>query len=200
MSVQLFQEQLFSGGVLQELGCYQCCLYSKMLFYGSTWHFFNDRLFKVRGKISFMHQGSGCSVVLSESSLSLQFPSCTQKAAIPLVCALRCLCSRSLACVTSFPLPVQPVVIITPVFQSPLFPGGMFKIFQSISAEMTQLMAFPTTVIPGRKERRDRTAADSRLPVVTFRELLRQTDHRNIQKSDRGILDCVCGTRAAETN
>lgn len=36
----------------------------------------------------------------------------------------------------------------------------------SLSAKVTQLMAFPTAVIPGRKERRDGTSADSRVPIV----------------------------------
>lgn len=81
-------------------------------------------------KRSFERWQRGYDIVLWESSLSFQFPSHTQIAVVSLVCALRCLCSRSLACVTSFPLPVQPMLIITPVFQTPLFPGDVFKNFQ----------------------------------------------------------------------
>lgn len=123
---------------------------------------------------------------------------------ISLICAPRCLCSRSLACVTSFPLPVQPMLIIAPVFQTPLLSQGVYLRTSksiSLSAKVTQLMAFPMTVIPGRKERRDRTSADSRVPKVYlagYWDDLTMVIFRTVTV----VSGClwVWDTRAAETN
>lgn len=95
----------------------------------SRFLFFMPGYWDVGRRMIFEPWRSGHSIVLGES-LSFQFPSSAWIAAIPLVCAPRCLCSRSLACATSFPLPVQPMLIITSVFQTPLFSGGIFKNFQ----------------------------------------------------------------------
>ena len=106
-----------SRGASQTLWCYQRCLVPQIPFYTS-------KCFKSERKTNSRWQSEYD--VLSESSLSSLFPSSSLIAVIPLACALRCLCSRSLACTTSYPLPVKPMLIITPVFQTLLFPGGIF--------------------------------------------------------------------------
>lgn len=149
---------------------------------------FYDRLFKRRNEIIEPWRGV-YNIVLGESSLSSQFPSSTQIAAVSLAPALRCLCSRSLACVTSFPLPGQPMLIITPVFQTPLFPGDIFKKFQihipirqSDSADGFSNNSYSSQE---RKERPNMCWQES--PHSIFSWLLRQPDRSNIQNSDWGI-------------
>lgn len=117
---------------------------------------------------------------------------------IPLVCAPRCLCSRSLACATSFPLPVQPMLIITRAFQTPTILRRNIRTSKSISGKMTQLMAFPTTVSLCLKEKRN-GSPDSCVPVAA--QKITGTNV-SIQKRDRGVLDCVYGggKRAAYTH
>lgn len=96
--------------------------YSNMLFHALAWYFFLECFIKEE-KLA-LNFWSGYDIVFSESSLSLQCTSSLLIAAVSLACAETCLCTRSLACVTLFPLPVQPMLIITPVFQTPLFQGG----------------------------------------------------------------------------
>ncbi len=155
---------------------------------------------KARRKVSFERWRSRYYIVLSESSLSLLFPSSTQIAVIPLVCALRCLCSRSLACATSFPLPVQPMLIITPVFQTPLFPGGIFKNFQiHIPVRQSDSADDFSNNSYSRQEREERLNICWQQSLHSiFSWLLRRPDHSSIQNSDRGIWDCVCGCGTPE--
>ena len=135
-------------------------------------------------------------IVLSESSLSFQFPSRFQIAVVSLVSTLRCLCSRSLACVTSFPLPVQPMLIITPVFQTPLFPGGIFKNFQiHIPIRRSDSADGFSNKTYSRQERKERqNMCWQQNPRSIFSWLLRRPDHSYVHNSDRGIWDwtCVC--------
>lgn len=138
-------------------------------------------------------------IVLSESSLSFQFPSLFQIAVVSLVSALRCLCSRSLACVTSFPLPVQPMLIITPVFQTTLFPGGICKNFQiHIPIRRSDSADGFSNRTYSRQERKERqNMCWQQNPHSIFSWLLRRPDHSYVHNSDRGIWDwiCVCGRR-----
>lgn len=149
---------------------------------------------KGRRKISFEHFWSGYDIVLSESSLSFRLPSSTPIAVISLACAERCLCSRSLACVTLFPLPVQPMLIIIPVFQTPLFLGGIFKNFQ-IHIPVGQSDSGNGFSNNGysRQERNERhSICWQPSPHSIFSWLLRWPDHSYIHNSDWGIWDCVC--------
>lgn len=137
-----------------------------MLLYASAWYV-NDGLFKSKMKICFERWRSGYDLVLSESSLSFQFPSSAQIAVILLVCALRCLYSRSLACVTSFPLPGQSMLIITSVFQTPLFSGGIFKNFQiHIPTGQSDWADGFSNNRYSRQERKERQNICRRVPIV----------------------------------
>jgi len=63
------------------------------------------------------------------------------------------------------------MLIITPAFGSPYSQEIYLRIsqFKSLSVEVTQLMGFPTTVIPGRKK--GETSAESSFSIVACKEL-----------------------------
>lgn len=113
------------------------------------------------------------------SVFSVSFPD----AEVSLVCALRCFCSRSLAFVTSFPLPVQPMLIITPVFKTLLFPGGVFKNFQiHIPIRQSDSADGFSNNSYSRKERKKRqNICWQHSPHSIFSWLLRQPDHSSIR-------------------
>lgn len=162
--------------------------------------FFITDFSKGRRKISFGHWWSGYGIVFSKSSLSFQFPSSTQIAGVSLAYSERCLCSKSLVHVTLYPLPVQPRLIIIPVFQVSLFPGGMYKNFQ-IHIPIRQSDSGDGFFNNGysRQERNKRQISCwQQSSHSIFRWLLRRPDHSYIHNSDWGIWHClgVWDTRA----
>lgn len=89
------------------------------------------------------------------------------------------------------------MLIITPVFQTPLVPGGIFKNFQihifirwGDSADGFSNSSY------SRQERKERQNICWQYSI--FRWLVRWTHHMDIQNSDRGIWDCVCGCKTPE--